>query len=91
MKIVTYNLRYQDDENGNSIDQRAPRLKQVLSAYDADVMGFQEVTPGWLLHLERDYGEAYEIFSRYRGGAGLEAVPILWKKARFVCVDRGTF
>lgn len=91
MKIVTYNLRCQDDENENSIDERAPRLKRILSAYDADVIGFQEVTPRWLWHLERDYGGEYEIFSRYRGGAWQEAVPILWKKDRFECMDQGTF
>lgn len=91
MLAVTYNLRYQDDENGNSIDERAPRLKQILSAYNADLIGFQEVTPRWLWHIEEDYGGEYEIFSRYRDEVSREAVPILWKKERFCCIERGCF
>ena len=31
-----------DDENGYSIEERAPRLKEILSRYDYDLKGFQE-------------------------------------------------
>ena len=48
MKVVTFNLRCGNDPNGNSIEERAPRLKAVMDRYDADLVGFQEVTPAWM-------------------------------------------
>ena len=55
MKVVTFNLRCGNDPNGNSIEERAPRLKAVMDRYDADLVGFQEVTPAWMEHLTADF------------------------------------
>lgn len=91
LKVVSFNLRCANDPNGNSIDERAPRLKTVLEKYDADLYGFQEVTPCWLEHLTADYGADYEIFNQYRAEHSLESTPILWRRSRFSCLDRGYF
>ncbi len=91
-KTVTYNLRYNNDKDGNSIRERAPRLKRVLGGYDADLMGFQEILPEWMGYLQRDYNGTYEIFAKYRGpGENSEAAPVLWRRERFECLDRGYF
>ncbi len=91
MKVVTFNLRCADDPNGNSIAERAPRLKKVLEKYDADLLGFQEATPFWLECLERDYGADYEIFNFWRSKTNHESTPMMWRKSRFTCLKKGYF
>ncbi len=91
IKVVTFNLRCANDPNGNSIDERAPRLKKVLAKYDADLVGFQEVTPRWMDHLTATYGEEYEIINQWRKYNNLESTPMMWRKARFECLDHGHF
>lgn len=91
LKVVSFNLRCANDPNGYSIDERAPRLKAILKNYDADLYGFQEVVPCWMEHLTADYGAEYEIFNKYRAEHNLEATPIMWRKSRFECLDKGYF
>ena len=91
MKVVTFNLRCGNDPNGNSIEERAPRLKAVMDRYDADLVGFQEVTPAWMEHLTADFGDEYEIFNKYRAEKNLESTPMMWKKDQFECLDKGYF
>ncbi len=92
MKVITFNIRCDDDENGHSIVERAPRLKLVLEKYDADVIGFQEVTPEWLELIEQDYAKDYCIFNQYRSkDYAVEACTVMWKKEKFTCVDKGWF
>ena len=91
IKLITFNLRCANDPDGHSIDERAPRLKTVLDRLDADLIGFQEVVPRWMEHLEAEYGDDYEIFNKYRAANNKEATPMMWKKDRFECVDKGYF
>ncbi|MBQ6823205.1 MAG: endonuclease/exonuclease/phosphatase family protein [Clostridia bacterium] len=91
IKVITFNLRCANDVDGHSIDERAPRLKKVLAPLDADLIGFQEVVPRWMEHLEKEYGEEYEIFNKYRAAHNKEATPMMWKKSRFDCLDKGYF
>ena len=91
MKVITFNLRYCDDADGHEISARAPRLKKILSKYDADIMGFQEVVPEWFENIERDYSEEYGIFNFYRAKTNLEGNTILWKKDKFELLDKGQF
>ncbi len=91
MKVVTFNLRCANDPNGNAIAERAPRVKVLMDQYDADLVGFQEVTPAWMEHLTADYGDQYEIFNQYRAKSNLESTPMMWKKDRFDCLDKGYF
>ena len=44
LNIISFNIRCCDDPNGYAISERAPRLSNVTSLYDADIIGFQEVT-----------------------------------------------
>jgi len=91
MRVITFNLRCVNDFNGNSIRKRAPRLKAIMELYNADIVGFQEVTPKWLEYLKRDFGDIYEIFNVYRRRINKESTPIMWKKNDFGCIDKGNF
>ena len=90
LKVISFNIRYCDDKDGNSIKERAPRLAEVTKKYDADIIGFQEYTVPWEEQIAKFYPE-YEIFNKYRSVYQLESAPILWKKDRFECISKGYF
>lgn len=91
LKVISFNIRCCDDKDGHSISERAPRLAEATVPYDADVIGFQEYRPKWEEHIEKYYGEKYEIFNKYRDEKKPESTPILWKKDKFICVEKGYF
>lgn len=91
LNIISFNIRYCDDKEGNTIFERAPRLKEVTLPKYADIICFQEYTPLWEKHIERIYGEKYAIFNRYRSVSSLEGVPILWKRDKFELLKSGYF
>lgn len=90
IKLITFNIKC-GGSGIYSIDHRAPLLKTVLDQYDADIIGFQEATPKWMEYLEKDLGEEYELFNKYRASFNLESTPIAWRKSRFDCLDKGYF
>ena len=91
LKAISFNIRCCDDENGYSIEERAPRLKEVLSRYDYDLIGFQEYTPVWDKYITDHLGDEFEIFNKYRAKDSAESTPILWRKDKFECLDKGYF
>ena len=92
MKVVSFNIRSASDPNGHSFDERAPRMKKVIDRIDPDLIGFQEVVPGWMKHIPEDYSEKYEIFHKYRCETfDIEGCTILWKKDLFECIEKGYF
>jgi len=93
LKVISFNIRCCDDKNGNSIPERAPRLDKVTACFDADVIGFQEYRPAWGEHIEKYYGDKYDMFLKFRteDPSDLEAAPILWKKDKFECIKTGYF
>lgn len=92
MKVVSFNIRCANDANGHSVAERAPRVKALIDKYDPDVIGFQEVVPRWMEHIPGHYSDTYEIFHKYRDDrVDIEGCPILWKKDKFECLDKGYF
>lgn len=94
IKVVSYNIRCANDPNGNSVDEREWRLEEILQKYDADIMGFQEVTESWAgrLHIMLSGDYDYELVYRApEGEAGNEANPIFYKKSKFKLLDTGHF
>ena len=92
IKAISFNIRCANDENNNSILERAPRLACVITPYDADVIGLQEYTPEWEAPIFAHFSQSYEIFNQYRTDTGwIESAPILWKKEKFDCLKRGYF
>ena len=91
LKVINFNIRCCDDPDGHLIKERAPRLAKATSPYDADLIGFQEFSPPWKDLIEKYYSEEYEIFWKYRAEDSHEAQPILWKKDKFECLEKGYF
>ena len=59
LNVISFNIRFGDDENGYSIAERAPRLEKVPAQYNADLIGFQEYTPLWEKAVEKLFLEDY--------------------------------
>lgn len=91
LNVVSFNIWCHNQPGKNSIASRAPRLKEILTNMDTDIIGMQECTPSWLEHLEEDFGSKYEIFNVWRAKHNHESAPILWKKDKFSCLDKGCF
>ena len=90
LKLISFNIRCCDDKDGNSIKERAPRLAEITSKYDADIIAFQEYTVPWEKEIEDLYPE-YDMFMKYRSAQEKESAPILWKKGKFELLDKGYF
>lgn len=93
INIISFNIRCCDDPNGNSVFERAPRLKEIISRYPADIIGFQEYNKKWQPYITDYYGGQFEIFNKWRteNPKEIESTPILWKKDAFECVKTGFF
>ena len=89
LKVVSFNIRCANDPEGHSIEERAPRLKAVLDTVKADIIGFQECQLDWEKIIEKDYLEEYEMYLVHRKDP--ESCPILWRKDRFDCIEKGHF
>lgn len=91
-KVISFNIRCCDDKNGHTIAERAPRLAAVTIPFDADIIGLQEYRPAWEEHIEKYYGDKYDMFLKYRNNTDdKEAAPILWRRDKFECIDTGYF
>ena len=90
LKVISFNIRCCDDKDGNTIAERAPRLYEITKKYNADVIGFQEFTDAWSEYIESYYSD-YEMFNKFRAESDHESCPILWKKDKFECLDKGYF
>ena len=90
LKVISFNIRCCDDKDGNTIAERAPRLYEITKKYDADIIGFQEYTDAWSEHIESYYSN-YEMFNKFRAESDHESCPILWKRDKLECLDKGYF
>ena len=65
LNVVSFNIRCANDRDGNSIAERAPRLKKVLADCNAYIIGLQEMVPEWETYIRKYYEDEYEIFCRF--------------------------
>ncbi len=91
LKVISFNIRNCDDPDGNSVEERYPRLEKLLSEYDADVIGFQEYKPIWKKHIKKFRNKKYKMYNKYRDSKTRESTPILWNKKKFACIKKGRF
>lgn len=89
MKIMSFNLRNANDADGHSIAERAPRILQVISDFDADLLGLQEYGDRINDKIYDTLIEKYCFFEQ-RTSKGISS-PILWKKDAFECLENGYF
>ncbi|MBQ7035170.1 MAG: endonuclease/exonuclease/phosphatase family protein [Clostridia bacterium] len=91
MKLMTFNLRCNDDPNGHSIAERAFRIFDIIKDYEPDICGFQEVVPQWMEEL-KVLDDRFDHYESYTEGNGRgEIIPIYWRKDRYELVDQGYF
>ena len=63
LKVISFNIRCSNDPNGNSVVERAPRLAEITSRYDADIIGFQEYRPRWEEHIAKlSFGSLWPFY-----------------------------
>ncbi len=91
LKVLSYNIWVYDAPDENAIKERAPLLEEVIERANPDLIGFQEYTPGWENNLSEKLLDKYKIFNKYRAESNLESAPILWRKDRFECLNKGYF
>ena len=101
IKVLSQNMRYTSDPDGNSIGQRNQRFQRLVMEYRPDLIGMQEVTAEWLQHLKRLTqgvnrlgGDApeYGMVTCFREGPDAsngEAQTILYSLERFEHLDSG--
>ncbi|MBR5797894.1 MAG: endonuclease/exonuclease/phosphatase family protein [Clostridia bacterium] len=94
VRVLTQNLRYANDADGNSVAERSARFVALIEEYAPDIVGTQEATPLWTQYLEEHFSDEYARVGVFRDGtahAGDEANYILYRKDRFELIDSGTF
>ncbi len=87
MKVMSFNICCWNDP-----EDRMPLVKESIDRRDPDIIGIQEMRhPFWEKFFNENYTDRYEFFFKYRKENNLEATPILWKKDKFDCIDKGYF
>lgn len=92
ISVMSFNVRCANDADGHSIAERAPRIGMIFDKYKPDVIGIQEYRTGWESCFDEYLKMGYDMyyvpkeFNRHQ-----EAVPVMWKKDRFECMEKNTF
>lgn len=94
-KVGSYNVRYDepnDAKRGNSWEQRAQHVRDIIYYEWWDLVGLQEVLDNQLNDLKAGLKE-YDVIGvgRDDGKTGGEYAPIFYKKNRMRCLNSGTF
>lgn len=92
--VITQNIRYCDDPDGNEITRRAKRFNQLVQTYTPDIMCIQEVTNTWSKLLDGIFSSTYTMVGEFDGGPDStqgNKVAILFRTERFELIDSGTF
>lgn len=105
LTVVSFNIRFLDDNRpdydynfgGQPWAVRRPAVKAFFKQNDIDVVGLQEVRRTQVANLEEDLGDEWSIYcpGRLSGGTMTrtsdESVGVMYRKARFNCLDYGCF
>lgn len=95
--VLTQNIRFDNDEGGNMVADRAPRFKQLVNQYQPDIMCIQEDDKAWAPILERFFSDRYGFTGMYSGGPdrgqGTEGLKqlIFFRSDRYELVEEGGF
>ena len=94
IRILTQNLRNQDDGEGKTVEERSKRFFQLVDDYKPDLIGTQEATWEWMQLLEEGLSDRYELFGCSRLGPNTqdgEWNTILYRKDRFTAIGSDNF
>ncbi len=99
--VLTQNVRYADDSDGNTVQNRALRFMALVEEYQPDLIGCQEYTANWEIWLQKHTKKAggtgaldgYEMIGCSREGRDKkdgERNPIFYRTDRFELLDSDT-
>ncbi len=91
--VMSQNVRYGNDGENKNVSDRAPRFKQLVELYKADLIGTQETTPTWNKFYEENLKD-YGMIGCSRDGENAktgEWGTILYRRDRFEVMDSDTF
>ncbi|MBQ8600792.1 MAG: endonuclease/exonuclease/phosphatase family protein [Clostridia bacterium] len=91
IKVMSQNIHHANAESPNSLNERAKRFEEILPKYDADVIGMQELRPGWESTFIFDIFPEYECEKFYRSSQVQEGLFIFWKADKLELVESGMF
>ena len=91
IKVMSQNIRHSNDAAPNTLAERAKRFEEILPKYEADVIGMQELRPGWESTFIFDVFPEYEYEKFYRSSKVQEGLFIFWKADKFELMDSGMF
>lgn len=89
-RIMSFNLRYTDDEEG-SIKNRSKIALAIIEQYAPDSFGVQEATGEWMKILNKNLEEKYACVSQTRSKSkDSETAAVFYLKDKFELIDSGT-
>ena len=90
-KVMSFNIRHHDDADAQSLEERAPNIRQIIVNNSPDIFGLQEFADTWFETWFRNemsalgYGEYY-----YTPGTSGSPKTIFYKTNRFTLLNSGT-
>jgi endonuclease/exonuclease/phosphatase family metal-dependent hydrolase len=93
MNIITYNIRFNNPDDGiNAWPNRVEMVSGLLKYHEPDIFGFQEALIGQIEDIQNTM-PGYEWFGvgRDDGKKGGEFSPIFFNKKKFILIESGTF
>lgn len=91
ISVMSFNIRVPNDASPNALADRTPRVKQHLTTYNPDIVGFQEVTSAWKSVLDSHLSGYSKEFVWRDSNASSEAAPLYWKTSKFTVLEQGSF
>nr|WP_321406967.1 endonuclease/exonuclease/phosphatase family protein [uncultured Carboxylicivirga sp.] len=93
LSVMSFNVRYDNDRDGiNSWENRKDLALSFIDKESPDVIGFQEVLPRQLNHLQEHLtGYSSVAAGRDDGKLGGEMVPIFFNKEKFELISSSHF
>lgn len=84
MRVMTFNLRYDEQDDPNVWAVRKKSTKEIIENYKPDVVGFQEALQHMYEDLVDMLGQDYESYGQHRTqDDGSEMSPIFVRKDKF--------
>ncbi|MBQ7935873.1 MAG: hypothetical protein IJ333_05940 [Clostridia bacterium] len=91
VRVVSQNVRHSNDAAPNTRNERAPRMKELFTIYDPDLIGLQECRPNWEETWKNDILANYRSHIVYRSEIIPEGLSIYWKSSKLELIDSGHF
>ena len=82
--FISQNILFKNIEGGNTVNNRAPRFKQLMAEYAPDILALQENSDDWRFHFSRFFSDTY--FSTNNNN-----VTFFFRKDRYELVEKGFF